>query len=91
MVAISKDTEEHVAHVDEDVGAEKSLPEIPGMAHLSEERKEEHGSSVTVDRLVETIQGTDEPEPPVTVPACCHTRWWCTSVGVGGPSAKADP
>jgi len=55
LVGVHKDAEEHVDHIDEDVGAENSFPEIPWVTHLGEERDEEHGSTVAIHCLIETV------------------------------------
>lgn len=56
LVGVHEDPEEHVHHVDEDVGAEDALPEIPRVAHLCKEGDEEHGAAVTIHCLVETVE-----------------------------------
>lgn len=60
MVAVHKNAEEEVHDIDEDVGAQDSLPEIPWVSHLGEEGDEEHGTAIRVHGLVETIQGADK-------------------------------
>lgn len=60
LIAVDENAEEEVHDIDENVGAEDPFPEVPGVSHLSEEGDEEHGSSVGIDGLVETVQGADE-------------------------------
>lgn len=45
---VDKDSEQEVDDADECLGAEETLPEIHGVAHLSEESNEEEGTSVGV-------------------------------------------
>ena len=46
LVRVDENAKEQVDHVNEDVGAQDTLPEIPGVAHLSKERDEEHSTTV---------------------------------------------
>jgi len=46
LVRVDKNTEEEVDDIDEDVGAEDTLPEIPGVAHLSQEGDEKHSTAI---------------------------------------------
>lgn len=56
LIAVDKDAEEHVNNVDKDLGADQAFPEVPWMAHLRQEVKEQHCSSVRVDGLVQTVE-----------------------------------
>jgi len=60
LITVDENAEEEVHDVDEDVGAEDPFPEVPGVSHLGEEGDEEHGSSVGIDGLVETVQGLQQ-------------------------------
>ncbi len=84
LVGVDKETEKHVDDVDEDVGAEDSFPEIPGVAHLGKEGDEEHSAAVGVDSLVETVEGTDEARSSTG-----HSVRWCASISVDGPWPEA--
>lgn len=77
LVAVDEETEEHVYDVDEDVGAENALPEVPWVAHLSQEGNEEHSTSIRIDGLIQTVQGADE-----TGTSCGCTSWWRTGISV---------
>lgn len=49
---VDEDTEQEVDDADEGLGAEETLPEVHGVAHLSEEIDEEEGTGVGVcDRV----------------------------------------
>ena len=58
-----EESEEHVDDIDEYIGAEHPLPEVPRIAHLGQEIEEEHGSTVRVDNGVDTLVSTEEPSP----------------------------
>jgi len=45
---VDEDTEQEVDDADEGLGAEKTLPEVHGVAHLSEESNEEESTSVGI-------------------------------------------
>ena len=77
LVGVDEEAEEHVAHVDEDVGAQQALPEVPRVTHLGHEGDEEHRSAVRVHCLVEAVQRAGE-----AVPAGRFAVRWCTSVAV---------
>jgi hypothetical protein len=84
LVTVNEDAEEHVAHVNKNVGAKQPFPEIPGVTHLGEEGNEEHGSSVAVDSLVETVERTDESGS-----SSGHSRRRCAGVGMDGSFGEA--
>ena len=60
MVRVLEDTVEHVGDVDENVGTEHALPEVPRVAHLGHDVEENHGSTVRVDDVVDTLVSTEE-------------------------------
>lgn len=60
LVGVLEETEEHVDEIDEDIGAEHALPEIPRVAHLGQEVEEEHGSTVGVDDGVDALVSAEE-------------------------------
>ena len=60
LLRVLEETEEHIDEVDENIGAQHALPEIPRVAHLSEKVEEEHGSSVGVDDGVDTLVSAEE-------------------------------
>lgn len=60
LVRVLEDTKEHVDEVDEDISNKHSLPEIPWVAHLSEEIEKEHSSSISVDDTVDTLERAEE-------------------------------
>lgn len=86
LVAVDEDAEEEIDDIDEDIGAEDAFPEIPGVPHLSQEGYEEHGSTVAVNRLVETVQRAYEAGT-----AGCHSIRWCAGVCVDGSWSKTRP
>lgn len=75
LVGVHEETEEEIHDVDEDIGAEDALPEIPRVAHLREEGDEEHGAAVGVDGLVETVERGGEAGS-----ACCGAVGGCAGV-----------
>lgn len=83
LVGVDEDTEEHVQKVDEKIGEEHALPEIPWVTHLCEEGDEDHGASVGVDGLVETIEGAGEA---VATGGCSIGR--CSGVAVDRARAE---
>jgi hypothetical protein len=59
-VGVLEESEEHVDDIDEYIGAEHALPEVPRVAHLGQEVEEEHGSTVSVDDDIATLVSTEE-------------------------------
>jgi hypothetical protein len=60
LVRVLEDTKEHVDEVDENICNQHSLPEIPWVAHLSEEIEEKHGSAIRVDDAVDSLERAKE-------------------------------
>jgi hypothetical protein len=71
LVGILEESKEHVDEIDEDIGAEHALPEVPGVAHLGQEVEEEHGSTVSVDDGIDTLVSTEE----TGATRCVSVRW----------------
>ena len=65
-----KDTEQHVAEVDESLGTDHTLPEVKGSLHLRHELDEKHGTAIRVDGLHKSNDLALESNPgiPISVP-----------------------
>lgn len=83
MIRVHEDPEEHVDDVNEYVGAEQPLPEIPGMPHLGEEGDEEDRAAIGVHGLVKTVQGAGE-----TGAAAGEAGGWSAGEGANGTGAE---
>ena len=57
LVGVEEEAVDHVAEVDEELGAPHGLDEVQGPAHLGHEFGEEHGAAVGVHRLHQTVDG----------------------------------
>lgn len=55
-MAVNESAEEDVDNADEGLCAEHALPEVPGVAHLSEESDEEESTTVGVDHGVDAVE-----------------------------------
>lgn len=62
LVGVDEDTEEHVAEEDEALSADKRLPEIPWLAHLTHKFAEQHRAAVGVDSLHKTVDRCAEAD-----------------------------
>ena len=60
LVGVLKKSEEHVDQIDEDIGADHTLPEVPRVTHLGQEIEEEHGSTISVDDGIDTLVSAEE-------------------------------
>jgi len=56
VVSIDESAEEDVHDADERLCGQHSLPEIPRVAHLSEESNEEEGTAIGVDERVDAVE-----------------------------------
>lgn len=61
LVAVDEQADKEIAYEDEDLCAEQRLPEVPGVAHLSEKVEKEDGAGETVHSLVDTVHCCDKP------------------------------
>jgi hypothetical protein len=77
LVGVDEEAKEHVHEVDKKIGEEHALPEIPWVTHLCEEGDEDHGASIGVNGLVETVEGAGEA---VATRGCSTGR--CSGVAV---------
>ena len=60
LVGVLEESEKHVDEINENIGADHALPEVPRVAHLSQEVEEEHRSTVSVDDRIDTLERTEE-------------------------------
>lgn len=64
---VDEDTKQEIDDADERLGAEKTLPEVQGVAHLSEESNEEESTGVGVcgelagESMIERLEDTYKP------------------------------
>lgn len=78
-VAVDKGTEEDVDDTDEGLGAQHSLPEIPWVAHLSEESNKENSTTIGVNHVVDAVELTSKAIGLLLV-----RIWWGTNECLDG-------
>jgi hypothetical protein len=88
LVRVLEEPKEHVDEIDEDISAKHALPEIPRVAHLSQEVEEKHGSSISVDNGIDTLISAEETSATRSITiggraSECHNRNMAFNCPVG--------